>query len=242
MKLKANFHLHSKEDDFDVLSYTIYEAIDRAFDLGYRVLAWTPHRQVLGRQEHVDYAKAKGMVLFIGIEAKIEGREVLLINCSVEAEKIKTFEQLREYKKNNKNLLIIAPHPFFPARTTLREKLEENIDLFDAIELSWFHTAKTDFNVKGKEVASKYGKPFIATSDTHYLPCLEKSYAVLDCELDEQGVLEAVRSSKFENYSQAISFLYAVFFILWLDYRPIVLLFKLKKKIRRFFRKHFKRG
>ncbi len=239
MRVKANFHLHSKEDDFDVLSYTIYEAIDRAVALGYGVLAWTPHRQVLGRREHVEYAKSKGLILFIGIEAKIGGREVLLINCSVDAEKVKTFKELREYKKKHKDLLVIAPHPFFPAKTTLREKLEENIDLFDAIELSWFHTKATDFNVPAKIVSERYNKPFIATSDTHFLPCLEKSYAVLDCEMDERSILEAVRKGHFENHSEQISLYYAIMFILWLDYRPMVLLFKLKKKIRRFFRKHF---
>jgi predicted metal-dependent phosphoesterase TrpH len=238
MGLKANFHLHSKEDKYDVLTYTIYQAIDYAAELGYEVLAWTPHRQVLCRPEHIDYAKTKGILLFPGIETKIEGREVLLINCGVEVEKIKTFQQLKSYKKERgDSLLVIAPHPFFPASSVLAEKLLENIDLFDAIEQSWFYTKTVDFNCKAVKISQVTRKPLIATSDTHRLSCLRKSYSVIDSEKDLTSVFQAVRQGNFKNYSQPISLFYAIAFMLWLDYRPRAFWPRMKRKFRRMMEK-----
>jgi predicted metal-dependent phosphoesterase TrpH len=237
MRLKTNLHLHSREDEYDVLDYSIFQAIDRAAELGYEVLAWTPHRRVLCRPEHIEYAKSKGIILFSGIEAKIGGREVLLIDCGPEAEKIKSFAQLKEYKKTNKDLLVVAPHPFFPAKTVLAEKLEEHIDLFDAVELSWFHTKDIDFNAVAAKIAAKHHKPFVATSDTHRLDCLERSYTIIDSEKDAQSIKAAIRAGRVDNFSEPITLLQAVTFMLWLDWRPRVVAWKIIKKFRRFFRR-----
>lgn len=246
--LKANLHLHSREDEYDVLEYSIYQAIDRAAELGYGVLAWTPHKQVLCRQEHIDYAKSKGVILFSGIEAKIEGREVLLIDCGPEVEKIKNFRQLREYKGKNEKLLVVAPHPFFPAKSVLAEKLEQNIDLFDAIEVSWFHTADIDFNAQAVKIATKHKKPLVATSDTHHLKCLELSYALVDSDEDKESFKSALKAGRLKNFSQPIKLWQAIVFLLWLDWRPKALILKIKKKAGRMFRRlglrlnHSKKG
>lgn len=234
MALKTNLHLHSREDAYDVLKYSIRQAIDRAAELGFEVLAWTPHRQVLCRSEHIEYAKQKGIILFAGIEAKIAGREVILINCGPEAENIKTFKQLKEYKERNQDVLVLAPHPFFPARSVLAEKLEENIGLFDAVEKSWFYTPKVDFNAKAVKIAAKHKKPLVATSDTHHLMCLDRSYALVDSAKDPKAILAAIKKGKLENFSRPIWLWQAVLFLLWLDFRPIVIWFKLKRKIKRF--------
>jgi predicted metal-dependent phosphoesterase TrpH len=236
MRLKTNLHLHSCEDAYDVLEYSIFEAIDRAKELGYEVLAWTPHRQVLCLQEHIDYAQKRGILLLPGIEAKVEGREVLIINCGKEVEGIKTFSQLREYKKQKEGgVLIIAPHPFFPAKSVLAEKLMENIDLFDAIEKSWFYTKKVDFNRKAVKISQATGKPLIATSDTHRLSCLEKSYALVQSEKNATSFIAAVRDGRIDNFSRPISLVYAILFLLWLDHRPKALWCKAKKVIKRIF-------
>jgi predicted metal-dependent phosphoesterase TrpH len=238
MQLKANFHLHSREDRYDVLTYSIYQAIDYAAELGYQLLAWTPHLQVLCTQAHIDYASARGILLFSGVETKIEGREVLLINCGAEVEKIKTFEQLRDYKKERgESLLIIAPHPFFPAKSVLSEKLLENIDLFDAIEKSWFYTKTVDFNLKAVKISQVTKKPLIATSDTHRLSCLKKSYSVINSEKDMASVFQAVREGNFENYSRPISLFYAIAFMLWLDYRPRAFWPRMKRKFKKILEK-----
>ncbi len=237
MRLKTNLHLHSKEDEYDVLNYSIFQAIDRAAELGYEVLAWTPHRRVLCRPEHIEYAKGKGIILFPGIEAKIGGREVLLIDCGPEVEKIKTFPQLREYKKAHSELLVVAPHPFFPAKTVLAEKLEENIDLFDAIELSWFHTRDIDFNAVAAKIAAKHGKPFIATSDTHRLDCLERSYAFVESEKEPEAVKTAIRAGRVDNFSKPITLVQAAVFMLWLNWRPKTIVWKVIKKFKRAFKR-----
>ncbi len=237
MELKSNLHLHTKEDSYDVLLYSIYEAIDRAAELGYKVLAWTPHRQVLCRQEHVEYAKKKDIILFPGIEAKIGGREILLIDCDVNAEKIKTFKQLIEYKKANNQVLVIAPHPFFPSKVALAEKLGEYIDLFDAIELSWFHTKDIDFNSQAAKMAARHNKTYIATSDTHRLDCLERSYSFIEAEKDKDSIKRAIIAGKVRNFSEPISLFEAIWFLTWLDWRPRAIIFRFGRKFKRFWKR-----
>ena len=232
MSLKTNLHFHTKEDAHDVLTYSIFEGIDCAAKLGYEVLAWTPHRQVLCRPEHVEYAKQRGIILLPGIEAKIEGREILIINCGLEAEKIQTFEALKKYKEElGKNMLIIAPHPYFPANSVLGDKLLENINLFDAIEKSWFYTPVVDFNRKAVKISQVTGKPLIATSDTHRLSCLKRSYSLIDSEKNPASIMEAIRCGNLKNFSRPISLFYAITFLLWVGYRPSAFWSRIKRKL-----------
>ncbi len=96
----------------------------------------------------------------------------------------------------------MAPHPFYPTNVALKKSLYENIDLFDAIEMSWFWTQKTDFNRKAKEAALKYNKPYLATSDTHSLKYLDRAYALVDAkEKETEAILEAIKNGKFKNFS-----------------------------------------
>jgi predicted metal-dependent phosphoesterase TrpH len=234
MILKTNLHLHSGEDRHDVLEYSIYEAIDRAAALGFEVLAWTPHKNVLCERKHIDYAAEKGILLIPGIEAKIEGKEVLIINAGKEAESLKTFLDLKKYKeKKGDEVLIIAPHPFFPAGFALRDKLLPNLGIFEAAENSWFYTKNIDFNPRTAKIAAENKVPFIATSDTHLLKYLDQSYCLLRSEKNVLAVLAAVRAGEFENFSRPISFWQAVWFLYKIIYRPKVRIIKFWRKIER---------
>ena len=69
----------------------------------------------------------------------IQGKEVLIYNITQkESKKLKTFDDLRKLKQK-KNILIIAPHPYFIIRSCLGKQLDKNIDLFDAIEYSHYY-------------------------------------------------------------------------------------------------------
>lgn len=234
MKLKANFHLHSSEDSHDVLDYSIYEAVDKAAEFGFKILAWTPHDEVLCEKKHIEYAAAKEIILIPGIEKMVEGKEVLIINANKKAEEIKNFSDLRKYKEEQgKEVLLIAPHPFFPAFEALGAKLLKNIDLFDLVENSWFYLKNINFNEKALKIAKKFNKPFIATSDTHELKYLNNSYCLLESENNISGILSVLRAGNFENFSQPISLFTASNFYYKIVLRPKVLFVKLLRMFKK---------
>lgn len=202
MILKVNLHLHTANDPKDNISYSTYEAIDHAQKHNFDVLALTCHKKITCKKEYGDYAAKKGILLIPGIEARIENKDIIILNYDKEIEKVKTFEELKNYKKNNPQIFILAPHPFVPHYTnvSLGKKLEQNISLFDAIELTVFSNKIFNFNKKAKRIAKKYNKPLIATSDTHFLKDIERGYALINAQEKTVGpVLTAIKKELVKN-------------------------------------------
>lgn len=205
MRLKTNLHFHCKEDPNDTIDYTFCEGIDRAAALGFHVIALTLHDYFGYTDERAAYARERGILLIPGIEKTVEGRHVVLLGCDKAAENIKNFDDLRVYKKKIP-CVVLAPHPYF-FLFSLKEKLEKNIGLFDAIEWSWYYSRRIDRNIRAWECARSHGLPYIATSDTHTLKFLDQSYATLFAkEKTIISVFEAIRAAKFENYSRPVRF------------------------------------
>ncbi|MBU1179087.1 PHP domain-containing protein [Patescibacteria group bacterium] len=208
MIIKTNFHLHTADDPKDKIPHTIYEAVDKAKEKGYGALAITCHEKVVFKKEYIEYAKQKGILLIPGIEAKIKKKHVVILGCNEEAEKIKTFQELKNYKKNNPQIFILAPHPFVWSRKSLGKKLIKNIALFDAIELTIFSNKIFDFNKKAMAVSTKYNKPLIATSDTHQLKDANRGYALINAnEKTPRAIFEAIKKRQFENKMNSMGIL-----------------------------------
>lgn len=208
MKLKANLHFHTDDDPCDShIKYNFYEGIDAAAKLGFEVIALTCHQKLVYPDAYQVYAEKNGILLIPGVERNIEKRHVVILNPTPEIERVSNFPALKEYKKNHPECLILAPHPYFYGFFSLKNKLEENIELFDAVEFSWFYSKWFNRNKKGEVVAKKHNLPWLATSDTHFLETLDKSYAVLEVkEKTVAAVLEAVRNKKFTNISSPRKF------------------------------------
>ncbi len=205
MILKTNFHFHTSNDEKSV-SYDIYQGIDRAKEQDFDVLAYTPHDRFIFKPEFATDAEKKGLLLIPGIEAKIKGKHVLVLNCDKSAEQIKSFEELRDYKKKNPQIFIIAPHPFVWSYKSLFSKLKKNIDLFDAIELSVFSNQIFNFNKKAAETAAKYDKPLIANSDTHFIKDINRGYSLIETENKTvESLFGAIRQKKFKNHLKPMS-------------------------------------
>jgi len=208
MLIKTNFHLHTSDDPRDKISYSIFDAIDKAKEKNYGCLALTCHRKFVYKKEYEDYAKKKDILLIPGIEASIEKKDILILNppysragCK-EVEQIKNFEDLAKYKKENPEIFIIAPHPFVPyvPRVSLSKKLIKNIESFDAIEKTIFSNKIFNFNKKAGVIAEKYNKPFIATSDVHQLKDVDRGYVLIEAkEKTPQAIFEAIRKGDFKN-------------------------------------------
>ena len=127
------------------------------------------------------------------------------MNATKEAEKIHNFKELKIYKKSHPESFIIAAHPYFPGLNMINDLIGKNIDCFDGVEFSWWHSALLDFNKKGEQLAIKNDIPFIGTSDTHNL----KYFGITYCEIDTtilsiENIFEALRENKFKNSSKTL--------------------------------------
>jgi len=187
--LKAELHSHAKEDKRHDLSYTVKDLIGQARKCRYDVLGLTFHDKVFEGPEFdkaYSYAKRKGLLLMAGCEATIEGKHVLIYGITdAERKKIKSFRDLRRMKKQldkaGRSTLIIAPHPFYNTgimgKYCLGRKLVRNIDVFDAIEYSFFYLKRVNRNKKAVKVAKRYLKPMVGDGDIHVLSNLDMTYS-----------------------------------------------------------------
>ena len=197
--LKVQFHVHTAQDPVDRPKHTAEEMLDFATSKNYDVVSITHHDHFFFNEDIKKYAEERGILLVPGIEKTICRRHVLIINATKDAEKINNFYDLCQYKKKNPSILVIAAHPYYPRGFCLHEKLLENINLFDAIEYSWFHTKNINsFNKKAEKVAKLYRKPMIATSDNHILPYFDKNFSLVFAEKNWTSIREAIVNHKLE--------------------------------------------
>lgn len=195
--LKFQFHVHTGQDPCDRPWHTEKEMIDTAARHQYDVVAITCHNKVIFDEDLKNYAAAQKILLLPGIEKDVEKRHVLIINATPEAEKIQNFTDLQTYKKSHPDCYIIAPHPYYFTSFCLREKFEPNIDLFDAVEYSWYHTRTLNsWNKKAEKIAAKHGLPMIATSDNHILKYFDRGFSEVEAE---EKTWESIRKSLKAN-------------------------------------------
>jgi hypothetical protein len=216
--LKVDLHAHTnyvipKRDS----NLSPKQLIDFAASKGYEVLAITEHASMsclLGGIEYIDnplrtyydfkaYAKKKGILLIPGVETFVEGKEVLLINFTGDAKKVKTFADVEKLKREN--VLVIAPHPFYKKPSCLGKKLVEHINVFDAIEHCHFYTNLINPNKKAIRIAKEYGKPLVANSDAHGFDQLNINFTLIDAKKNIDSVLDAVRKNKIRIVTNPLS-------------------------------------
>jgi predicted metal-dependent phosphoesterase TrpH len=208
--LKVELHTHTADDPVDRIPYTTTDLIDRAAALGYQALAITLHDRLLDIQRLVPYAADRGIVLIRGIERTIEGRHVLLLNFGQQAEDVATFDDLARLKSRNAGLpgLVVAPHPFYPSRTSLSGRLDEHGHLFDAVEYNAMFTASVNvFNRRAERWAARNGKPVVGNGDVHRLRQLGTTYSLVDAAPDPDAICEAIAAGRVRVESRPLSWI-----------------------------------
>jgi predicted metal-dependent phosphoesterase TrpH len=219
--LKIDFHMHAGKDARHTLGYSPKQLIDRMAELGYDVISITNHDTFIFSDELRRYAQKKGILLIPGMERTIDGKEVILINIKKDAiEKIKTFADLENYKKQNKDMFVIAPHAYYPSQRSLRSMLLKNIDIFDGIEFSHFYIRWMTFNKRAARIAEERKLPLIGTSDCHMFDQLNMTYTLVDAEKSIGSVLDALRKRKIQLVTEHIPFFKAckIILLLYLKY------------------------
>ncbi len=206
--LKADLHLHSKEDpeDYSIVKHSAKELIDIASKENFEVLSITLHNKVLYNEEIVKYAEERNILLIPGCERTIEKKHVLLYNFSQEEiERINSFEDLRKMKCSHN--LVIAPHPYYPHPRALMTKLKKNLDLFDAIEHSHFYTKYLDFNKRAIRLSKEVSLPLVGNSDTHFLFQFNTTYSFIDSKKDIGSILEAIKKGNLKVQTTPLTLL-----------------------------------
>ncbi len=179
----------------DVIDHNAHQLIDRAAQLGFDALALTLHDCDLRDPTLETYARERGIVLVAGVERTIDGRHVVLLNFADRTDHVRTFEDLAELRRTG-NGVVIAAHPYFPDRTCLRSCLDRHVDLFDAIEWSYFWTRGLNFNAKAARFGAKHGKPLVANSDLHDLRQLGRTYSLVLADRDPDSICAAIRDGR----------------------------------------------
>ncbi len=179
----------------DVIDHNAHQLIDRAAELGFDALALTLHDCDLRDPSLVEYAREHGIVLLPGVERTIEGRHVLLLNFAEPTDHVRTFEDLAGLRRTG-NGIVIAAHPYFPDTTCLRSHLDRRVDLFDAIEWSYFWTGGLNFNERAAQFAAKHGKPLVANSDLHDLRQFGRTYSLVFANRDPDSICAAIREGR----------------------------------------------
>jgi predicted metal-dependent phosphoesterase TrpH len=200
--LRADLHIHTREGE-PCISYNAREIIARAAREGYRVLSISNHDTRTFNDELAAFARDLGIVLIPGVEVTVEGRHVLVYNADVEVDKLSTFAGLRRYR--TPEWLVVAPHPFFPASYCLREKLWQEIELFDAIEFSHFYTPRVDFNRAAVKLAHALGLPLMGTSDSHLDVQFGTTFSLIEAAPTVESVLAAIKAGHVSVVSRPLT-------------------------------------
>ncbi|MBD3305919.1 hypothetical protein GF339_06030 [candidate division KSB3 bacterium] len=204
-RLKVDFHVHTSEDPKDRdIRYSAKQLLDAAAEYQFDVITIANHAACLASDELRRYAEARGILLIPGVEAYVEGKHVVIVNCHQPYREGLTFETVRAYA--GEQALIIAPHPFYPQRYCLKDQLEHHIAVFDAIEYAHLHFRFLNFNRRAVEIAHKYDVPLVGTSDAHELRQLNTTYSLIEAEKDVSAIIDAVRHHRVEVVTHPLGF------------------------------------
>jgi predicted metal-dependent phosphoesterase TrpH len=218
--IKIDLHIHTLDDPKDAVDFSAHQLLERARSLGFRVLAITLHDAVFDRKEVFDNAAATGILLIPAAEVRLLGADVIVLNVTAEeVAELKNFDDVRRLRARRGNsIFTVAPHPFYVFGGSIGSRLFEEIDCFDAIEFCHFHIGPFNPNRRAQRVATRFGKPMIATSDAHRLHAFGCHYTSMPMPpaLTIDNVLAGLRSGPLRLTSPASSlkdFLSAVYFV-----------------------------
>jgi len=205
-KLKVDLHIHSLEGvKYNSSGNPVELIIDVASQQGFDVISITDHDVVTYDKYLADYAAERGIVLIPGIEATINKKHVLLYNFDFSNQHINTFDDIKKYKDDNN--LCLAPHPFYPASTSLLGYFDRNRAVFDGLEFCHFYSKQINFNKKAIEKSLEYNLPLVGMSDTHIISQLGATYSLVEAEKNIKAVIQAIKSGKVTVVSQPLDLL-----------------------------------
>src|SRR5881398_647338 len=208
--IKIDLHIHTLDDPKDAVDFSAHQLLERARALGFRVLAITLHDAVFDRKEVFADAAELGILLISAAEVRLLGADVIVLNVTPEEiAELRNFDDLRRLRSHRGNsIYMIAPHPFYVFGGSIGSRLVAEIDCFDAIEVCHFHIGLFNPNRRARRVATRFGKPLIATSDAHRLHAFGRHYTSMRMPpaLTVENVFAALRRGPLRLTSPPCSF------------------------------------
>ncbi len=218
---KIDLHIHTLDDPKDAVDFSAHQLLERARSFGFRVLAITLHDAVFDRKKVFADAAAMGILLIPAVEVRLLGADVIVLNVTAEEiAQLKNFDDLRRLRARRGNsIFTVAPHPFYIFGGSIGSRLFAEIDCFDAIEFCHFHIGLFNPNRRAQRVATRFGKPMIATSDAHRLHAFGRHYTSMPMPsaLTIENVLAGLRNgplrltsppSSLKDFVSAIHFVF----------------------------------
>ena len=209
---RVEFHSHCQGDPCDTrIRHTIFEHIDQAKKIGLHAIAVTWHKKVCADPKAIAYARERGLLLIPGMEAEIDRKHLVVLNVQEgDLSGETTWEELRALRARRPDVLVIAPHPFYPGRSCLGHRLNGHADCFDAVEWCMFHVkwlpGHANPNLRAAHWAQQNGKPLLACSDAHSLSAIGKNASTVEADaLTPESLFTAIRAGRVSFHRQPLS-------------------------------------
>ena len=207
---RVELHSHCQGDPVDQLHHTIFEHIDQAKKVGLDAIAVTWHRKICADLEAEAYARERGVLLIRGIEAELDRRHLVVLNLQKDDLPAETsWDQVRALRQRRPEVFTIAPHPFYPHPTCLRDYLQDNADCVDAVEWCMLHIGwlpgRVNPNLRAARWAHEHGKPLVACSDAHSPAAIGRNASTVEAaKLTPEALFEAMRAGRVSFHRRSL--------------------------------------
>jgi len=194
--LKVDFHLHSKEDPHDFISFDSFRLVDMMAARGYDALAITNHDMFTWSERLRDYGKERGVIVFRSVERTIRGKHILLINFDGHLGEYRTLTDIARARRPDN--LVIAAHPYFPMPTASGRLLDRRPEAFDAMEYCHYYVRNINFNKKAVIRSYTLGLPLVGNSDAHTVRQIGRTYSLVHSEKSPEAIIDAIKRGAVE--------------------------------------------
>jgi predicted metal-dependent phosphoesterase TrpH len=212
-KYRVELHSHCQGDPVDShLGYSLFQHIDRAKEVGLDAIAVTWHRKVCAVPEAFAYARERGILLIPGMEAEINYKHLLVLNVAEgDLPAATNWNEVRALRARKPEVLVIAPHPFYPHPSCLGKAIHGNADCIDALEWCIIHVhwlpGQVNPNLRAARWAHAHGKTMVACSDAHSLAAIGKNASVVEAvELTPEALFAGIRAGRVSFHRRSLEF------------------------------------
>lgn len=180
--MKIDLHCHTKYS-YDAGS-DIEKIIIQGKKMGLDGIAITDHENTNGWEEAVSLGGKHNFLIVLGQEIKTTKGDVLglFLNKQIDGYKKDPRIVMEEIKKQGG--LVVIPHPFHNGEG-FRDKLENYLDIIDAIEVFNARKPLSSPDKKALQFAKDYNLGMTAGSDSHYYKGVGYAYTEADVKTIE---------------------------------------------------------
>lgn len=205
MKLKMDSHIHSEysPDSSSKIDDILKVANEKDID----IIAISDHNTVDGTSEVLKKTRNTDILAIPSIEISSSHGHILGFGCEENVPRDLSPEETID-KIHDLGGLAIIPHPYCFYRHGLLHKTDYKTLKIDAIETKNARFIVGYCNNKAKNLSKKEKIPGLGASDSHYWKFVGDCYSQIDCEMDIDSVLKAIKKGNVEAHGKGTSNIY----------------------------------